>query len=527
MQFKRIWIFSLMLLLLFVSTMSVVSAGTYNTFIRNGRIVEDASFTSEDNIQEIRAHDAIHNWYYNHSGGYALKVWNNMNLDIKLAEVRTRFFSDDKEIEIYYDNFAGTVHSARAYINYSNRFLLNTLDHTKQHQSYIKARGMDAHILQWSRPPLEKVKDDKPYYASAEIIKNNHEVYTIIIKSATPFENQQEYMEIFRSFQLIEQKGSLHNNVVFNSTPRNINEETQRIYQHYFAPDASLTWGIFEPVAPSSFSGLHALEKRMDYDFDVIVRYHHFSDGDFPMEAMSNAYENNRLVLFTLQTMYTRGDNTGITYKILRGDYEDYFQRLAQDIKAYGHPILFRLNNEMNGDWCPYSGYFSSKDSTLYNEVWKYVYGIFEENKVDNVLWVWNPHDLSYPGFMVNHYLTYYPGDRYVDIIGLTGYNTGTYYPGEVWRGFREIYDDLYQEYAALFQQPLMITEFGASSIGGDKIAWIEEMFQYMRNYERIKIAIWWSGTDWDSDRNPARIYRLDESDAMLDAFREGFQDYK
>ncbi|ABR47722.1 conserved hypothetical protein [Alkaliphilus metalliredigens QYMF] len=515
-----------MFLLLFITVTDVVNAGEYNTYIKNGKIVEEADFTSADNFQEIKGHDAIHNWYFNHSGGYAVKVWNNMNLDITLAALRTRFFNKDKEVEIYYDNFEGTIHSASTYVDYSNRFLLNSIDHEKQHESYIKIRGMNAQILQWSRPSLEKVENDKPYYASAEIIRNKNEVYTIIIKSATPFLNQGEYMDIFRSFQLIDKKGSAHNNVVYNSIPKNINEETQRIYHQYFAPETSLTWGIFDPGAPSSFYNLNQLEERMDYSFDTIIRYHHFSDGDFPMTAMENAYENNKLVLFTLQTMDTKSDNTGITYDILNGDYEDYFQRLAKDMKAYDHPILFRLNNEMNGDWCPYSGYFSSKDSSLYIEVWKYVYGIFEENNLENVLWVWNPHDISFPGFSINHALTYYPGNQYVDIVGLTGYNTGDYYEGEIWRGFREIYTPLYEEYIEIFQQPLMITEFGSNSVGGDKIQWIQEMFQYIRDYDRIKVAIWWSGTDWDNEGNPARIYRLNQSEEMLDAFRDGFRDY-
>ena len=35
-------------------------------------------------------------------------------------------------------------------------------------------------------------------------------------------------------------------------------------------------------------------------------------------------------------------------------------------------------------------------------------------------------------------FMDYYPGDEYVDIYGITGYNTGTYYEGESWRSFDE-----------------------------------------------------------------------------------------
>ena len=72
-----------------------------------------------------------------------------------------------------------------------------------------------------------------------------------------------------------------------------------------------------------------------------------------------------------------------------------------------------------------------------------------------------------------------------------------------------------------------MITEFGSSSIGGDKIKWIKDMFNTIDQFDRIKVAIWWNGIDWDSEGNPGRIYRLDETEEMLDVFRTGLSKYK
>ncbi|NLF44461.1 MAG: hypothetical protein GX581_00145, partial [Syntrophomonadaceae bacterium] len=124
------------------------------------------------------------------------------------------------------------------------------------------------------------------------------------------------------------------------------------------------------------------------------------------------------------------------------------------------------------------------------------------------------------------HALAYYPGDDYVDIIGLTGYNTGTYYPGELWRSFGEIYDPLYNTYSSYFSHPFIITEFGSNSAGGDKAAWVQDMFRQIDQYPQIKAAIWWNGTDWDQNEEPARIYRLDENRAVMDAFKKGLVKY-
>jgi beta-mannanase len=120
----------------------------------------------------------------------------------------------------------------------------------------------------------------------------------------------------------------------------------------------------------------------------------------------------------------------------------------------------------------------------------------------------------------------YYPGDDVVDIVGLTGYNTGTYFANDPWREFPDIYQPLYANYSAWFDKPFIIGEFGSNSVGGDKVAWINTMFREMPKFNRIKVAIWWSGIDWDENGRPGRIYKLDETPATEDAFRRGLKNY-
>ncbi|MFZ5966436.1 MAG: glycoside hydrolase family 26 protein [Bacillota bacterium] len=499
-----------------------------STYIKNGKIVPFADFLPDDDFKEIQPIDEKFNEYTDYAYGYSLKYPNHMQVDVSLSSVRTLIYDEDTRIEIYYDNFFDTHASTQAYINYSNQFMKNDKDHFKEYEANVKVNDLNAHILKWSREKLYRVKDDKNFYVSAEIAKNSHEVYTIFIKSAKPFENAESYMDIINSFRVVDRIGVPKSTARFANKEKKLNEETEAFYNEYFLESEDIKWGIFEYSAPKSFDFLHSLEKRVDYTFDFLVLYQSLSSSGFPMEEMENAYKNNRYVELTLQTMYLDGrDNSSIIYEILKGQYDQYFYEYAQNLKKFGHPVLFRLNNEMNGDWCPYSNYYTSKDTELFNQLWRYIYDIFEKNGVDNVLWVWNPHDGSFPNFKWNHYLTYYPGDEYVDIIGMTGYNAGTYYPGEKWRSFRDIYTPLYNEYMTYFEQPFMITEFGSNSVGGDKIMWIHEMFDLMKTMKNIKVAIWWNGIDWDKNMKPARIYRLDESDTMLRTFEYRLREYK
>ncbi len=461
--------------------------------------------------------------YINPADGYQLVYPAQMKIDESLPALRTVISDDKTRMEIYYDNFTGSaaVGSVYSYINYANRFTQNTQYHRVLEDRYLTINGHSVHILNWYRDKLLRIADDKNYYLCAEIIKNTKEVYTIFIKSSQPIN---DYMAILNSFQLREKNLPAQITSKFAPLEKDWNEETALFYQEYFVDNEALTWGIFEYTAPEENVVLNKIEKSINYHFPILLKYQ-MLDNPFPLKALQTAYDDNRYVELTLQTFWLKLSDTrneAITYEILEGKYDLFFVNYAQKLKAFGHPVLFRLNNEMNGDWCKYSSYYTSKDPELFKAMWRHVYNIFAAEGVDNVLWVWNPHDVSFPDFKINHALTYYPGDQYVDIVGLTGYNTGNYYAGEKWREFEDIYDPLYQSYSDYFSHPFIITEFGSNSAGGNKAAWVDNMFLHINKYPQIKAAIWWNGTDWDKDMQPARIYRLDESPSVLEAFKHG-----
>jgi len=72
-----------------------------------------------------------------------------------------------------------------------------------------------------------------------------------------------------------------------------------------------------------------------------------------------------------------------------------------------------------------------------------------------------------------------------------------------------------------------MITEFGSNSVGGDKARWLQDMFAHIDRYPSIKAAIFFSSTDLDSNQQPARIYRIDETEAVLDTVKQGLARYQ
>jgi len=329
------------------------------------------------------------------------------------------------------------------------------------------------------------------------------------------------------SVNFIPPQGAKSFNLYYSRQVRPLSAETEALFQRYFADESPQAWGIYEPTADTGLSYVNSLENRLNYKFPCLLWYQSLG-SEFPRALADNAYSQGKFLELTLATWDLRQpNNTAITYDVLNGAYDAYLIDYARKIKAFGHPLLFRLNNEMNGDWCYWSAYYSATDTELFRAMWRHIYDIFQEQGVDNAIWVWNPNEVSFPSFKWNSYVNYFPGDQYVDVIGLTGYNTGNYFPGERWRDFRSIYAPLYSEYNHVFDYPFMITEFACSSIGGDKVAWLNDMFTYISSYKKIKLAIWFNGIDFDAQRRPARIYRLDQNDAILDQFAQGLKGAK
>ena len=454
--------------------------------------------------------------YRNENMGFKINILSDMKVDTSLKNFVVGLSNETVSISVFHDDFTNDSNNYNTYIDYSNNFLDDDVNHNLIEDKMVKIDDRTAHFLAYSRKKLSRVVNDKNYYCSAEIKVTDKKVYTILAKISSS--DLSEIKSIINSFKIIgEPKECKLEDGYFKSVQLNQSEETKVLYDKYFSDEAKLTWGIFEPEAPMDFRSLTELENRIGYDFKFLLRYQGFNKR-LPIEEINNAAKLGKIVQLSPQTMNTVPGEIDI-YEILDGKYDEYLTEYAKDIKSLKTPILFRINNEMNGDWCGYSAYHYAKDAELYRESWRYIYKIFKDNGVNNVLWVWNPNHKSFPNFSWNNALLYYPGDEFVDIVGLTAYNTGNYYESEEWASFDELYLDYYKEFDRIFDKPLMITEFGSSIFGGDKVEWVEDMFNTLDNYHGIKVAIWWNHIDYDSKGNEARVYRIDRPVAVLDVF--------
>ncbi|RAV19967.1 stalk domain-containing protein [Paenibacillus contaminans] len=195
-----------------------------------------------------------------------------------------------------------------------------------------------------------------------------------------------------------------------------------------------------------------------------------------------------------------------------------YIREWARQAKASGIPIFLRYASEMNGAWTKWNG-----DPQAYIEKFRLIHDIMAE-EAPNVAMVWSPGDV--PRYSMD---AYYPGDEYVDWVGISLY-TEPYEHGDPSKPAYgqtpiERLDELYGLYAD--RKPIMISETAVAHYtnadGEDYTDWallnLSRLYEVMPiKYPRLK-AITYFNVDM-KEKDSRNNYLLSDNDAMLSAYR-------
>lgn len=191
---------------------------------------------------------------------------------------------------------------------------------------------------------------------------------------------------------------------------------------------------------------------------------------------------------------------------IVDGRYDAYIRSQAAAAAAWGKPILVRFGQEMNGAWYPWG---KEHSANAYKLAWRHIVNLFRVIGANNVRWVWSPY-VSNGGHLL--FERYFPGDRWVDWVGLDGFNWGV---SRAWQSFSTIFANSYRLLSRMTSRPIMIPETGSTEEGGSKAEWISRaMEQELPRFPRIRALVWFS------NRFHSVEARVDSSESALSALR-------
>jgi len=191
---------------------------------------------------------------------------------------------------------------------------------------------------------------------------------------------------------------------------------------------------------------------------------------------------------------------------VATGRWDSLVRARARATAAFPAPLLLRFAAEFNGRWSAVSGRQGDFISG-----WRRLVRTFRSAGADNVGWIWCPSALE-PAVAAEDWRTYWPGDSYVDWVGMDGHNWGATRSWSTWRSFEAIFSRLYGDYQR--HKPIIVCEVASSERGGDKSAWIRDMHvQLTTRFSAVKAVVWF-------DTNKETDWRVNSSPGALAAFR-------
>ena len=224
--------------------------------------------------------------------------------------------------------------------------------------------------------------------------------------------------------------------------------------------------------------------------------------GSVPTGALRWDIDNGRVPLLTVGG---RGAFPGWA-AISSGAQDRYLTSLAEALGSLRGPVFLRPFQEMNGSWFPYG-----EDPAGFIAGWRHMHKLFRAAHATNVVWDWCPNASDQPAG-APHWTAYYPGDTYVDWVGVDGYDHL-----DAGRSPINLFGSVYNDYRQ--RKPIMIAE--TSALEPTKATWIARWDALLPQMPDIAALVWFDSYRADRGWN----WEITTSSSALNAFRALFHD--
>jgi hypothetical protein len=261
---------------------------------------------------------------------------------------------------------------------------------------------------------------------------------------------------------------------------------------------------------------LDALGRRLHTDIAVASYYWGYGDVFPAATELEQSRGGTRDVLLSWDMGQTR------FAEWTRGDHDAYLDRIAEAALAYPYDVYVRPWPEMNGDW---QSFQPTRDGDKayggtpaeFVAAWRHVVDRLRAAGVDNVKWVFNPTVDTYA--QTTKVSDIWPGDGYVDVLGLDGFNWGKDSLWGRWRPFTAVFRAQYRRLTRLSPTaPVWICEVGSKEPRRhdgaprdrrqSKGRWISDMMA-SRSFPRIDTIVWFNEAkerDWRIESSPGSL---------------------
>jgi len=300
----------------------------------------------------------------------------------------------------------------------------------------------------------------------------------------------------------------------------------------------------FDTVENSRIAAFELLAQKQ---LSWITFSQYWADGiRYPQQQVHIIHDQGSIPLIRMQAqsrvdghiVENVGESLFSLQNIINGDFDDDLRQWARAAKQDNIPLLIDFGVEVNGRWFPWNGSWNGGGETSaygapdypdgperFRDAYRHIIKLFRSEQVKHVTWFFHVtmHTTEPPNAW-NEPKWYYPGDDYIDWIGVSIY--GELYPAlNYWDSFDDVMEnnDAYLKVLEISsKKPYAILEMGVTdhSVDGSKQAWLNGAFQSIlsQKYIPFKALNYWH-EDWDNNGSMTTL-KINSSAGVLNTFQ-------
>ncbi len=224
---------------------------------------------------------------------------------------------------------------------------------------------------------------------------------------------------------------------------------------------------------------------------------------------------------------------------IIDGDFDADLEAWCEAGRDFGTALIVEYGTEVNGEWFPWNGLYNGGGTTdgygdpsypdgpeRFRDAYRHIIQVCRDAGAENITWVFHVNDGDWPREDWNAFENYYPGDEYIDWLGLSIYGAQT--PTSEWcDDLTAMMDEFYPRLTALApDKPIIIAEFAITANSplaapGD---WARAALTSILSgrWPRLIGFSWWDES-WQNDANPEHdtIMRVQDVPELAEVFLE------
>ena len=258
-------------------------------------------------------------------------------------------------------------------------------------------------------------------------------------------------------------------------------------YPAVLLPSSGAYFGAYAPPRKTEdpMGGIRRLESQIGRQLAIDHEYYLWNEP-IPTPRQTWDASSGRLPFIDWNARNTDGSAVPWS-QIANGSQDAWIIQRANAFKAFGSPIYLAFHHEPEDDLATWG------TPADYAAAFRHVVDVFRSQGVSNVAFVWDMMNWTFDPRSGRDPNAYYPGDGYVDIIGVDGYNT---YPGKVgtsWESFHQIFQSA-NDFAFNHNKPWMAVETGTEEDPqqpGRKGQWFRDVIATAKSWPLLKAFIY------------------------------------